>query len=76
MIAACVLVIPTCAIYFFKSVWFKNLFPTIIEKISLYSRFYNLNSGYFDIKDIIYLLSVTVFFLFLRIQSLEKRRLN
>ena len=76
MIAACILVIPTCAIYFFKSVWFKNLFPTILEKISLYSRFYNLNSGYFDVKDLVYLLSVTVFFLFLCAQSLEKRRLN
>ncbi|MBQ9079486.1 MAG: ABC transporter [Clostridia bacterium] len=74
MISAAVLVIPTCAIYFFKAEWFEGLFPSLIENLSLYSQFYNLNSGIFDIKSMVYLLSVTVFFLFLCTQSLERRR--
>lgn len=74
MIAAIVLVVPTCAVYFFKSAWFEDLFPTVLSKLSLYSQFYNLNSGIFDIKSVVYLLSVTVFFQFLCVQSLERRR--
>ena len=74
MIAAIVLVVPTCAVYFFKSAWFEDLFPTVLSKLSLYSQFYNLNSGIFDIKSVVYLLSVTAFFQFLCVQSLERRR--
>jgi len=74
MIAAIATVVPTCGIYFFKREWFEGLFPAVIEKLSLYSQFYNLNSGVFDIKSVVYLISVTVFFLFLCTQSLERRR--
>jgi ABC-2 type transport system permease protein len=42
--------------------------------LSLYDRFYALNSGVFDIGSVVYLLSVTVFFLFISVQSLETRR--
>ncbi len=74
MIAAIALVVTTCAVYFFKSAWFEGLFPSLLSKLSLYSQFYNLNSGIFDIKSVVYLLSVTVFFQFLCVQSLERRR--
>lgn len=74
MIAAIATVVPTCALYFFKREWFEGAFAAMLDKLSLYSQFYNLNSGVFDIKSVIYLCSVTVFFLFLCTQSLERRR--
>ena len=43
------------------------------DRISLYDR-HALNSGVFDIGSVVYLLSVTVFFLFISVQSLETRR--
>ena len=37
-------------------------------------RFYTIVNGVFDVTAIVYYLSVTGFFLFLSVQSLEKRR--
>ena len=47
-----------------------------MEKLSLFERFYTFVNGVFDMTAIVYFLSVIVFFLFLSVQSLEKRRYN
>ena len=52
------------------------LLPRIMEKLSLFERFYTFVNGVFDMTAIVYFLSVIVFFLFLSVQSLEKRRYN
>ena len=46
------------------------------SKLSLFERFYTFVNGVFDMTVIVYFLSVIVFFLFLSVQSLEKRRYN
>ncbi|MGI6167280.1 MAG: ABC transporter permease [Eubacteriales bacterium] len=74
MIAAALLVVPLCALYYFRNSLFEGLFHKIMTGLSLYDRFYNLNSGVFDLGSVVYLLSVTVFFLFISVQSLETRR--
>ncbi|HHT53457.1 MAG TPA: ABC transporter permease subunit [Clostridiales bacterium] len=74
MIAAVLQVVPLCALYYFKKPMFEGLFHKIMTGLSLYDRFYALNSGVFDIGSVVYLLSVTVFFLFISVQSLETRR--
>ncbi len=71
-----VAIIATTAIYFFRSEWFEGLFPTILENISVYERFYQFVDGIFDYTNLVYFVSVIVFFLFLTVQSLEKRRYN
>ena len=48
--------------------------PEIISQLSLFARFYTIVNGVFDVTAIVYYLSVTGFFLFLSVQSLEKRR--
>ena len=54
----------------------EGLLPNIMKKLSLFEQFDSFVSGVFDLKAIVYYLSVIVFFLFLSVQSLEKRRYN
>ena len=53
---------------------FGGLFPKAMEKLSLFERFNVFIGGVFDISGIVYFASVTAVFLFLSIQSMEKRR--
>ena len=55
---------------------FEGLLPSIMTKLSLFDRFTGFVNGVFDMTSIVYYASVIVFFLFLSIQSLEKRRYN
>ncbi|SHI62410.1 ABC transporter permease [Pseudobutyrivibrio xylanivorans] len=48
----------------------------IIAKISLFQRFSLFYNGIFDLTAIVYYISIIAFFLFLCVQSLEKRRYN
>ncbi len=71
-----VLILAVCVAYFVNSAMFEGLLPDIMTKLSLFERFYTVVSGVFDLTAIVYYLTVIVFFLFLSVQSLEKRRYN
>ena len=47
-----------------------------MKQLSLFSRFNVFVNGVFDLTAMVYYGSVIVFFLFLSVQSLEKRRYN
>lgn len=66
----------TAAACLINSSWFEGLLPSILESISVYERFYVFVNGIFDYTGVIYFISVIVFFLFLTVQSMEKRRYN
>lgn len=53
---------------------FEGLFPAILKELSLFERFYGILAGVFDATGIVYYLSVIGVFLYLSVQSLEKRR--
>lgn len=55
---------------------FEGLLPKVMEQLSLFERFYKFVNGVFDMTGIVYYLTVILFFLFLSVQSLEKRRYN
>lgn len=55
---------------------FEGLLPKMMKNLSLFDRFDTFVNGVFDMTAIVYFLSVIVFFLFLSVQSLEKRRYN
>ena len=57
-----------------NSTWFAGLFPTIMSKLSLFDRFNSFVDGVFDVKALVFYLTVCVFFVFLSIQSMDKRR--
>ena len=61
-------------VYFLNSAVFEGLFPSIMENLSLFERFYTLLNGVFDLRCIVYFLSVIGVFLFLSVQAMEKRR--
>lgn len=54
----------------------EGLLPEIMSALSLFERFYAFINGIFDLKAVVFYLSVIGFFLFLSVQSLEKRRYN
>ena len=47
-----------------------------MTQLSLFERFNSFVNGVFDLTAVVYYLSVAAFFLFLSVQSLEKRRYN
>lgn len=63
-------------------VWLVNpdslatLLPDLMSRLSLFERFYTFVNGVFDVAAIVYYLSVAAFFLFLCVQSWEKKRYN
>lgn len=55
---------------------FEGLLPKIMRQLSLFERFYTFVNGVFDLTGLVYYGTVIVFFLFLSVQALEKRRYN
>lgn len=62
--------------YMYDSTRFEGLLPQVMANLSLFERFYVFVNGVFDMTAIVYYLTAIVFFLFLAVQSLEKRRYN
>lgn len=71
-----VLLAAVVLLYFIDSTTFEGLLPNIMTQLSLFERFSVFVNGMFDMTAVVYYLSVIVFFLFLSVQSLEKRRYN
>lgn len=66
----------TVVTFYIDSTVFEGLLPDIMKTLSLFDRFETIVNGVFDMTAIVYFLSVIAFFLFLSVQSLEKRRYN
>lgn len=63
-------------LYFLDGAAFEGLLPDLMNTLSLFERFNTFVNGVFDMTAIVYDLTVIIFFLFLSVQSLEKRRYN
>ena len=64
------------AFYFIDGSKLEGLIPDVMKTLSLFDRFETFVNGVFDLTAIVYFVSIIVFFLFLSVQSLEKRRYN
>lgn len=62
--------------YMYDPTKFEGLLPQVMADLSLFERFYVFVNGVFDMTAIVYYLTAIIFFLFLAVQSLEKRRYN
>lgn len=71
-----VLMAALVGVYVLDASALEGLLPGIMRKLSLFERFSVFVNGVFDLTGIVYYLSVTAFFLFLAVQSMEKRRYN
>ena len=63
-----------CAAYMMSPTGFTGLFAKIMGQLSLFDRFDVFANGILDLTGVVYFLSVSGVFLFLTVQSLEKRR--
>lgn len=70
------LFVVTAAAFLADRAKFEGILPKIMTNLSLFERFYSFVNGVFDLTAIIYYVTFAVFFLFLSVQSLEKRRYN
>ena len=73
-IVACVSLIPLVVAYVINAEAFASLFPRTLEYLALFDRFYSFLGGIFDLGAIVYYISFAVFFVFLTVQSFDKRR--
>lgn len=64
------------AVYCVDSTKLEGLLPKIMTKLSLFEQFYVFVNGVFDMTAMVYYITFAGFFLFLSVQSLEKRRYN
>ena len=71
-----VCIIPTVIVYAVNSSKFEGLLPGVVRYLAIFDRFNNFANGVFDITAVVYFLTVTVFFVFLSVQSMDKRRWN
>ncbi len=62
--------------YLYDATILEGLLPNLIAQLSLFTRFEIFVNGIFDVTALVYDVSVIVFFLFLCVQALEKRRYN
>ena len=68
------LMAPTSLLFFLKKSLFEGLLPKAIAKLAVFDRFYNFIYGIFDLTAVVYFASIIVFFVFLTVQTLEKKR--
>lgn len=65
-----------CIVYLADQTAFEGFLPKVFKALSLFERLNTFVSGVFDLTALVYFLSVAAVFLFLAVQSLEKRRYN
>lgn len=53
---------------------FDGAFPALLSGISIFSAIDTFMNGIFDVAAVVYYISVTVLFLFLTVQSMDKKR--
>ncbi|MBE5921620.1 MAG: ABC transporter [Lachnospiraceae bacterium] len=66
--------IAVIALYLMKSSIFEGLLQKILMQMSLSGYYENFVGGIFDLTAVVYYISVVILFLFLTVQSIQKRR--
>ena len=61
-------------VFLVKDEWLESALPNALSSISFYSRFYEFVTGTFRVDSIIYYISFIFLFLFLAMESVQKRR--
>ena len=71
-----VLALVTVGAYLVDSTLFAGAIPDILSAISLFDRLTTFQNGMFDLTAIVFYLSVCGLFVYLTVQSMEKKRWN
>lgn len=75
-VSGLVLIIGCSVAYAIKASLFEGLLGKLLSMLAVFEPIYNFAYGIFDLTTIIYYLSVITVFVFLTVQSVEKRRWN
>lgn len=73
-ISVVVCLIPLNIFYFTNNAIFGGLFGKVISYLAVFDRFADMTGGIFDVTALVYLLSFAIFFVYLTVQAVEKRR--
>lgn len=71
-----ILALVIVGVYLVDSTLFAGAIPNILTSISLFDRLTSFQNGMFDLTAIIFFLSVCGLFVYLTVQSMEKKRWN
>ncbi len=69
-----VLEMPVIVISFVDSTMLEGLLPTILGTLSVFGRFNSFANGVFDVKSIVYFITVSALFNVFTVHSFDKRR--
>ena len=69
-----VLVAAVSVLYFIKEDLFAGALPNLLEALALFDRMYSFTNGIFDLTAIVYYLTVAALFVYLTVQSMDKKR--
>ena len=69
-----VLVAIVSVLYFIKEDLFTGALPDLLEALALFDRLYSFTNGIFDLTAIVYYLTVAALFVYLTVQSMDKKR--
>ena len=75
LIVSAVSILLLTVLYLLRSSLFEGLLPRLVRAVDLFSRFRGFACGRIDLVGTVFYLSVSLFFLFLTVQTMEKRRL-
>ena len=68
--------IPLLVVYLVKGGLFEAALPKMLGYLAVFDRFSSFTGGLFDLTAVVYYLSIAVFFVFLTVQTVEKKRWN
>ena len=74
MAVAAVIIVAAAILFILRQTLLEGILPSIMKELSLFNHFSTFVNGMFSLTDIVFYLSVIIFFLFMTVQSLEKRR--
>ena len=63
-------------VYIFAPSILEGLIPNFLSSVSAFDKLTSFRSGIFDLTAVVYYLSVSALFVFLTVQSMEKKRWN
>ncbi len=69
-----VLAVLVLLLYILSPSIFEGAIPSLLSSFALFQRYFDFTYGIFNLKDVLFYLSFTAFFLFLTGKSLDKKR--
>ena len=79
VVSACtsvVLIAASVLVYLVDSSLLEGLMPRLLSSLALFDRITSFQSGIFDMTAVVFYISVCALFVYLTVQSMEKKRWN